>query len=108
MLIKRASDVQDILRKLVFEFFLSLDAAETQVALATPAVLDTAFTALRDQDSSIARVGLQIVSHLMAKATGDAGLLKLVSARLAKEKHQILKMAIPSDSNDAPTIQRAL
>jgi hypothetical protein len=36
------------MRKLVFEFFLSLDSAEVQVALATPAVLDTAFAALRD------------------------------------------------------------
>lgn len=44
----------------------------------------------------------------MAKAVGDAELLKLVSTRVAKEKHQILKMAIPSDSNDAITIQRAL
>lgn len=48
VLLKRASDVQDILRKLVFEFFISLDASEVQVALATPAVLDTAFAALRD------------------------------------------------------------
>ena len=43
VLVKRASDVQDIVRRLVFEFFLSLDAGEAQVALATPAVLDTAF-----------------------------------------------------------------
>ena len=66
-------DVQDIVRKSVYEFILQLDANEVSVAFNREnlEMLDLVFNSLRDEDQSIARIGLQIVYHLLNKTIGD-------------------------------------
>ena len=110
MLIRRSQDVQEIVRKSVYEFLLLLDATEVSVAFQKDNVelLDLVFNSLRDQDPSIARIGLQIVYHLLNKTVSDTETQKVLQTRVAKEKLQILKMAIPSLVPDVPTISRAL
>jgi len=71
---KRSLDVQEIVRKSVFEFILQLDANEVVVAFSKDNVelLDLVFNSLRDEDQAITRIGLQIVHHLISKTIGDA------------------------------------
>ena len=66
-------DIQDIVRKSVYEFILQLDANEVSVAFNREnlEMLDLVFNSLRDEDQSIARIGLQIVYHLLNKTIGD-------------------------------------
>ena len=73
ILLKRSLDVQDIVRKSVYEFILQLDANEVSVAFNREnlEMLDLVFNSLRDEDQSIARIGLQIVYHLLNKTIGD-------------------------------------
>ena len=49
-------------------------------------VVDFVFNSLRDEDQSIARIGLQIVYHLLNKTIGDTETQKVVSTRIATEK----------------------
>ena len=110
VIVRRSQDVQEIVRKSVYEFLLQLDANEVQVAFCKENIdlVDLVFSSLRDQDQQISRIGLQIVYHLLNKSVGDPDLQKIVQTRIAKEKHQILKMAIPNSNSDAATISRAL
>jgi hypothetical protein len=73
ILLKRSLDVQDIVRKSVYEFILQLDANEVSVAFNRDNLdmVDLVFNSLRDEDQSIARIGLQIVYHLLNKTIGD-------------------------------------
>ena len=73
ILLKRSLDVQDIVRKSVYEFILQLDANEVSVAFNREnlEMLDLVFNSLRDEDQIIARIGLQIVYHLLNKTIGD-------------------------------------
>ena len=73
ILLKRSLDVQDIVRKSVYEFILQLDANEVSVAFSRDnlEMVDLVFNSLRDEDQSIARIGLQIVYHLLNKTIGD-------------------------------------
>jgi hypothetical protein len=73
ILLKRSLDVQDIVRKSVYEFILQLDANEVSVAYNRDnlEMVDLVFNSLRDEDQSIARIGLQIVYHLLNKTIGD-------------------------------------
>jgi hypothetical protein len=73
ILLKRSLDVQDIVRKSVYEFILQLDANEVSVAFNRDnlEMVDLVFNSLRDEDQSIARIGLQIVYHLLNKTIGD-------------------------------------
>lgn len=66
------------------------------------------FNSLRDEDQSVARIGLQIVYHLLNKTIGDTETQGVVQTRIATEKLQILKMAIPGQNPDLVTIQKAL
>jgi hypothetical protein len=52
---------------------LQLDANEVSVAFNREnlEMLDLVFNSLRDEDQSIARIGLQIVYHLLNKTIGD-------------------------------------
>ena len=110
VILRRSQDVQELVRKSVYEFLLQLDANEVQVAFCKENIdlVDLVFSSLRDQDQQISRIGLQIVYHLLNKSVGDPDLQKIVQTRIAKEKHQILKMAIPNSNSDAATISRAL
>ena len=49
-------------------------------------VVDFVFNSLRDEDQSIARIGLQVVYHLLNKTIGDTETQKVVSTRIATEK----------------------
>jgi hypothetical protein len=49
-------------------------------------VVDFVFNSLRDEDQNIARIGLQIVYHLLNKTIGDTETQKVVSTRIATEK----------------------
>lgn len=73
ILLKRSLDVQDIVRKSVYEFILQLDAIEVSVAFNREnlEMVDLVFNSLRDEDQSIAKIGLQIVYHLLNKTIGD-------------------------------------
>ena len=110
VILRRSQDVQELVRKSVYEFLLQLDANEVQVAFCKENIdlVDLVFSSLRDQDQQISRIGLQIVYHLLNKSVGDPDHQKIVQTRIAKEKHQILKMAIPNSNSDAATISRAL
>ena len=72
--------MQDIVRKSVFEFLLQLDSNEVVTAYTkeNPELLDLVFNSLRDEDAHIARIGLQIVYHLLNKCIGDAETQKLI------------------------------
>jgi hypothetical protein len=109
---KRSLDVHEIVRKSVYEFILLMDANEVSVAFSKDNIemLDLVFNSLRDEDASIARIGLQIVYHILNKAIGDKETLHVVETRIIKEKLQILKMAIPGtgSSVDLSSIQKAL
>jgi|LauGreDrversion4_2_1035121.scaffolds.fasta_scaffold42600_5 hypothetical protein len=74
---------------MVYEFLLTLDSNEISVAFSKDnlALHDIVFNSLKDQDAVIARIGLQIVQHLMIKSAGDSDLSKVVHGRIAKEKH---------------------
>jgi len=88
ILLKRSLDVQDIVRKSVYEFFLQLDANEVSVAFNREnlEVVDLVFNSLRDEDQGIARIGLQIVYHLLNKTIGDTETQGVVQTRIATEK----------------------
>lgn len=60
ILLKRSLDTQDFIRKSVYEFILQLDSNEVSVAFNKDnlEVLDLVFNSLRDEDVSIARIGL--------------------------------------------------
>ena len=109
---RRSLDVHEIVRKSVYEFILLMDANEVSVAFSKDNIemLDLVFNSLRDEDASIARIGLQIVYHILNKAIGDKETLHVVETRIIKEKLQILKMAIPGTgpSVDLSSIQKAL
>jgi hypothetical protein len=50
-----------------------MDANEVSVAFSKDNIemLDLVFNSLRDEDSSISRIGLQIVYHILNKSIGD-------------------------------------
>ncbi len=112
IIMKRSLDVQEIVRKSVYEFILMMDANEVSVAFSKDNIemLDLVFNSLRDEDTSIARIGLQIVYHILNKSIGDQDTLQVVQTRIIKEKLQILKMAIPgaNATADFGSIQKAL
>lgn len=89
-----------------------MDANEVSVAFSKDNIemLDLVFNSLRDEDSSISRIGLQIVYHILNKSIGDQDTLQVVQTRIIKEKLQILKMAIPGANStaDLASIQKAL
>jgi hypothetical protein len=60
-------------RKSVYEFLLQLDANEVSIAFNREnlEVVDLVFNSLRDEDQGVARIGLQIVYHLLNKTIGD-------------------------------------
>lgn len=109
---KRSQDIHEIVRKSVYEFILLMDANEVSVAFSKDnmEMLDLVFNSLRDEDSSISRIGLQIVYHILNKSIGDKDTLQVVQTRIIKEKLQILKMAIPGANStaDLASIQKAL
>lgn len=74
VVLKRAQDVQDVVRKSVFEFLLQLDANQVSVAFSNdyPEMMDMIFESLRDEDAAIGRMSLQIIYHLMNKTMGTA------------------------------------
>jgi hypothetical protein len=80
VLLRRSQDVQDVVRKSVYEFLLQLDSQEVSVAFTKdqPELLDLVFNSLRDHDASISRIGLQIVYHLLTKSVGDSDTQKLI------------------------------
>ena len=61
------------MRKSVYEFLLQLDANEVSIAFNREnlEVVDLVFNSLRDEDQGVARIGLQIVYHLLNKTIGD-------------------------------------
>lgn len=110
-MLKRSQDVQEIVRKSVFEFLLQLDANEVSVAFSkdNPELFDLVFTSLRDQDPAISRIGLQIISHLLQKTLSDSATQLYLEQQILRNKLQIFKMAIPrSTSVDTLTMLKAL
>ena len=69
LIMKRSEDIQDVVRKSVFEFLLMLDANEVSIAFTkeNPELFELIFNSLRDEDSSISKIGLSMIYHLMQK-----------------------------------------
>jgi histone acetyltransferase (RNA polymerase elongator complex component) len=80
--------VQELVRKSVYEFLLQLDVQEVASAFSkeNQELWDMVFSALRDADVNVARMGLQIVYHLLNKTVGDSELQALVHTRIVKDK----------------------
>ncbi|CDW82490.1 UNKNOWN [Stylonychia lemnae] len=105
LILKRSQDAQVIVRKSVYEFFLQLDERELQAAFAMQdqkdqsLYMDAIFDGLKDEDTQIKKVSLQIIYQFLNKFNLDQSTMKVVEASLQKYKMMLFNLSNMNEKN---------